>query len=1251
MKKLYSSMVLMLLTFVSTITYANTPSTLVNTQCNTTLTNITSLLYCYIQSDAVEYQFEVSHGTNVQTLNVTTNKFKLTDLSGGINYSTTYQIRVATRTSTGTFGNYGTSCAITTPSAPTNRLLDSFCNTNLSSINSLIYSFRDDNAQAYQFEFNDGSNVEVIERTSNSIKPSDLVQVKANVTYQVRVRNKYNGVWGAYGQTCTITTPEFTVLVPTQCGQSISALNSLIYSYTKQNTDQYTFEVTEGATTQTIVATSNKFSLTQLVGGAKYNTTYIIRVAIRQGGTQGDFGRPCTVTTPPLSLTQLTDSRCGVTLSTLDQTIYCYLQNNVQEYLFEINDGTNTVTHSATTNKFALTDVEGLTKFNTTYSIRVATKVNGQMSAFGSVCTVTTPQAPSTKLLPQFCDINLESNYEVLYCYRNLDAEGYRFEVIGGGETQVYETPVNKFRLAVLESIKYDTQYSIKAAGKYDGVWADYGEACTVKSPVRTKLVNTQCDKELNTLYQPIYCYVKPNVEQYTFEVNDGSQVRMYESNSNKFDLSKVINAGSVPDPPGVGSFVEYEKEYKIRVAIKEEGKERGGFGEMCVVKTPVKPISKLTSDWCGKEIQSIDTWIYCYRFDAASRYRFEIIDDFGSKIITTDTNKFKLSDLGIVTSEWIYYVRVSVLYHGQWVNYGEVCSVVAPKQSHLVDNQCGGELSAIDGWIYAYIRPDVDMYTFEVTNGNEVRVFTTDTNKFKLSDLDGGGKFEQIYSVRVALTTAGVQGEFGKLCDISTPIVPKTQVVESQCGATLAKFDETLYCDPVDIADGYRFVLKHIGYEVAIKETNVNYVKLSDMISLTPNRGYTVHVDVKYNNQYFSGGKICNVSTPTFSKIYTTQVTGGEQIKALIIDDAEEYVFEVNDGESTYIYASSVHYFYLEKDKGGGLDKDYTVRVALRRNGILEDFGPKVTLKVRSKDMYVLDMWCSKSFTTHSNSKLYAVRYGGESGYRYKFENQNISIIEERTSNVLYFKDLAGVLPSGGYNVSVSAKFGDFWTPFGKTCFVSFDDGSGNLNETAPIEINPTPGVTPIRLYTDYCGTTLVSRDKALYTEGTIHRTDIASYVFEVTDESGGIRTLHTGSRILYLTNLVGSVGYDKEYTIRVAHFLKDGRVGGYGESCTVRTPMGTSSRPSILSEEESIQVSAYPNPYTDTFQISYPSDLEGTVSISIYDMSGRQVAQSQHEAATLSEQHFGQGLSAGIYNIVLEHGTEVKTLRVVRQ
>lgn len=1244
MKKLYSSMVLMLLTFVSTITYANTPSTLVNTQCNTTLTNITSLLYCYIQSGAAEYQFEVSHGTNVQTLNVATNKFKLTDLSGGINYSTTYQIRVATRTSTGTFGNYGTTCTITTPSAPTNRLLDSFCNTNLSSINSLIYSFRDDNAQAYQFEFNDGSDVEVIERASNSIKPSDLAQVKANTTYSVRVRNKYNGVWAPYGQTCTITTPEFTVLVPTQCGQTLSSVSSLIYSYTKQNTDQYTFEVTEGNNVQTIVATSNKFSLTQLDGGAKYNTTYIIRVAIRQGGVEGDFGRPCTITTPAapaIPLTQLTSSRCGVTLGAIDQLIYCYLVDNAQEYVFEINDGTNTVTHSATSNKFALKDVEGLAKFNTTYSIRVATKVNGQMSAFGSICTVTTPQAPSTKLLPQFCDINLQSNYEVLYCYRSLDAEGYRFEVIGGGETQVYETPVNKFRLAVLESIKYDTQYSIKAAGKYDGVWADYGEACTVKSPVRTKLVNTQCDKELNTLHQPIYCYVKPNVEQYTFEVTDEASVRYFTTTTNKFNLS---------DLDGV---VEYEKEYEIRVAIKETDKERGGFGEMCTIKTPMKPISKLVNNWCGTTIANLDTWIYAYRFDAAEKYRFKIINDWDAQVIETDSNKFKLSDLGDVPSEWMYYVKVSVRYNGEWVDYGEVCSVVAPKQSHLVDNQCGGELSAIDGWIYAYIRPDVDAYTFEVTNGNEVRTFTTDTNKFKLSNLDGGGKFEQTYSVRVALTTGGVQGEFGKVCDIKSPAVPKTQLVVNQCDNTMSIFDETLYCDPVDIADGYRFVLKHVGYEVAIKETNVNYVKLSDMISLTPNRGYTVHVDVKYNNQYFSGGKICNVSTPTFSKIYTTQVTGGEQIKALIIDDAEEYVFEVNDGESTYIYASSVHYFYLEKDKGGGLDKDYTVRVALRRNGILEDFGPKVTLKVRSKDMYVLDTWCSKSFTTHSNSKLYAVRYGGESGYRYKFENQNISIIEERASNVLYFKNLAGILPTGGYHVSVSAKFGDFWTPFGKTCFVSFDDGSGNLNETAPIEINPTPGVSSIRLYTDYCGTTLASRDKALYTEGTIYRTDIASYVYEVTDENGGIRTLHTGSRILYLTNLVGSVGYDKEYTIRVAHFLKDGRVGGYGESCTVRTPMGTSSRPSILSEseEKSIQVSAFPNPYTDTFQISYPTDIEGAVSVSIFDMSGRQVAYSQYEAATLSEQYFGQELSAGIYNIVLEHGTEVKTLRVVKQ
>ena len=118
-----------------------------------------------------------------------------------------------------------------------------------------------------------------------------------------------------------------------------------------------------------------------------------------------------------------------------------------------------------------------------------------------------------------------------------------------------------------------------------------------------------------------------------------------------------------------------------------------------------------------------------------------------------------------------------------------------------------------------------------------------------------------------------------------------------------------------------------------------------------------------------------------------------------------------------------------------------------------------------------------------------------------------------------------------------------------------------------------------------------------------------------------------------------------ESEYVVRVATETNETK-GNYGNPCVILISAKIKS-----SDKSEIKTTAYPNPYLDSFYISYPTDKKEIVTVSIFDMSGRQVAQSKHEVAELNEQQFGQGLSAGVYNIILEQGTEIKTLRVVKQ
>ena len=82
-------------------------------QCGTTLATISTVVYATSVSGATSYTFSVA---NLGEFISSTRSFHLTDV-GNINYSTTYNIKVAV-TSNGVTSPFGTVCSITTPAAP-----------------------------------------------------------------------------------------------------------------------------------------------------------------------------------------------------------------------------------------------------------------------------------------------------------------------------------------------------------------------------------------------------------------------------------------------------------------------------------------------------------------------------------------------------------------------------------------------------------------------------------------------------------------------------------------------------------------------------------------------------------------------------------------------------------------------------------------------------------------------------------------------------------------------------------------------------------------------------------------------------------------------------------------------------------------------------------------------------------------------------------------------------------------------------
>ena len=77
----------------------------------------------------------------------------------------------------------------------------------------------------------------------------------------------------------------------------------------------------------------------------------------------------------------------------------------------------------------------------------------------------------------------------------------------------------------------------------------------------------------------------------------------------------------------------------------------------------------------------------------------------------------------------------------------------------------------------------------------------------------------------------------------------------------------------------------------------------------------------------------------------------------------------------------------------------------------------------------------------------------------------------------------------------------------------------------------------------------------------------------------------------------------------------------------------------------EEEFNVIAYPNPSSDEFTIE--ASRKGA-SVQVYDMVGRLIENRQ---AISNSVQVGRNYAAGVYNVIVNQGAKVKTLRVIKK
>ncbi len=176
--------------------------------CGISLPTIDTRIFAYSVSTATAYRFRVTNGASVQTVDKATNVFRLTDL-GTYNFGTAYTVDVAYEVN-GVFGQYGSSCVISTPAIqPATQVQASQCGATLATTTAAdkIYANSIPTATRYRFEVSYGGNTQVIERTVRYFFITQYSGWQHNRRYTIRVATEVNGNWGTYGPACDVTTP------------------------------------------------------------------------------------------------------------------------------------------------------------------------------------------------------------------------------------------------------------------------------------------------------------------------------------------------------------------------------------------------------------------------------------------------------------------------------------------------------------------------------------------------------------------------------------------------------------------------------------------------------------------------------------------------------------------------------------------------------------------------------------------------------------------------------------------------------------------------------------------------------------------------------------------------------------------------------------------------------------------------------------------------------------------------------------
>jgi len=651
--------------------------------------------------------------------------------------------------------------------------------------------------------------------------------------------------------------------------------------------------------------------------------------------------------------TSILASYCGNTLDAISINIYAVKYSAATKYRFKVTDGTRTDSIDKTVRYFNFTQLPYY-KYNTTYTVSVALEIGGIFKPYGPTCIIITPNYKA-ELLPEYCDTLLPSVGTNVYSYYVFRATKYRFKVDDGlGNIQYLDKTTNRFNFTQLGSFNYNTAYSVSLAVEIDGVFGDYGPACTVTTPVEAAAILPEyCGQVIAEVGTNVVAYYIFGATNYRFKVDDGiGNIQYLDKTVNQFNFTQL-------------SSFSYNTSYFVSVAAELNGV-LGEYSPTCLITTPNYTI-QLLSEYCDTILPNIGTNVYSTYIYGATNYMFRVNDGTTTQTIDKTVNHFNFTQLSSFNYAETYSVDVRVKIDGIWGNYGTACNVTTPTPStKLITAQCGFTVQNIlYDTLFAVTVDGVESYTFTIIDGGSSESKTVTSRWIRPSDF-ATLAYNKTYKVVVKTTMNGITGYNGDTCLVTITPFPWTKIWDTQCNKILTAVTNRVYATAVTGITDYQFRI--------INESETLYVNTGTTRSFVFNTAvptykygttYSVDVSLKYQDTYQPYGTICTLTTPPLTtKVQTAQC--GSTLATITTFVNADFVYGLIDGIYRFRITKDGASQYLEKttqkfrftELSYTLGATYAVDVQLRHNGVWGEYGTpcNITLPATKGEILAID-------------------------------------------------------------------------------------------------------------------------------------------------------------------------------------------------------------------------------------------------------------------------------------------------------